>query len=90
MYQEQDMLNEIDYFRHNQSSAQWLFQQFIDSVQESSRRGQKPFASVCVLYLKGISENLKCIGNHSTISTFRTKHTLGSSVIIARPERNPQ
>lgn len=42
-------------------------------------------------HVKGISEKLKCIGNWRNIRTvFKTKNAVSSSLMTARPERNPQ
>jgi hypothetical protein len=70
-------------------------QGFIDSVinsKDSSRLNekQKPLGSVFILYVKSVSEKFKCIGNRYIIRTiFNTKHTLMSSHMKTRPERDP-
>jgi hypothetical protein len=71
-------------------------QGFIDSVinsKGSSRLNeeQKPLGSVYMPYVKGVSEKFKRIGNRYNIRTiFKTKHTLRSSLMKTRPERDPQ
>jgi hypothetical protein len=71
-------------------------QGFIDSVIDSKGSGrlneeQKPLRSVYIPYVKGTSEKLKCVGNRYNISTiFETKHTLRSSLMKTRLERDPQ
>jgi hypothetical protein len=43
---------------------------------------------VFILYVKGISEKIKCIGNpYNITSVFKRKHTLRSSLMRTRPER---
>jgi hypothetical protein len=72
-----------------------ITQGFVDSVinsKGSSRleKEQNPLGSVCVPYVKGVSE-FKRIGNRYNIRTiFKTKHTLRSSLMKTRPERDPQ
>jgi hypothetical protein len=52
---------------------------------------QKPLDSVCIPYVKGVSEKFKRIGNPYNIRTiFKTEHTLRSSLTKTRPERDPQ
>jgi hypothetical protein len=50
---------------------------------------QKPLGSVYISYVKGVSEKFKCIGNRHIRTIFRTKHTLRSSLMKTRPERDP-
>jgi hypothetical protein len=70
-------------------------QGFIDSVinsKGSSRLNeeQKPLGSVYIPYVKGVSEKFKRIGNRYNIrKIFKTKHTLRSSLMKTRPERDP-
>jgi predicted GIY-YIG superfamily endonuclease len=46
---------------------------------------------VYIPYVKGVSEKFKCIGNRYNIRTiFKTKHTLSSSRMKTRPERDQQ
>jgi hypothetical protein len=69
-------------------------QGFIDSVinaKGSSRLNeeQKPLGSVYIPYVKGVSEKFRRIGNSYNLRTiFRTKHTLRSSLMKTRPERD--
>jgi hypothetical protein len=68
---------------------------FIDSVINSKGRirmneEQKPLSSVYIPYVKGVSEKFKRIGNRYNIRTiFRTRHSLRSSLMKTRPERDP-
>jgi hypothetical protein len=41
-------------------------------------------------YVKGVSEKFTRIGNRYIRMFFKTKHTLRSSLIKTRPERDPQ
>jgi hypothetical protein len=46
---------------------------------------------VYIPYVKGVSEKFKQIGNQYNIRTiFKTKHTLRSSLMKTRPERDMQ
>jgi hypothetical protein len=46
---------------------------------------------VYIPYFKGVADKFKRIGNWCNIRTiFRTKHTLRSSLMKTRPERDPQ
>jgi hypothetical protein len=45
---------------------------------------------VYIPYVKGVSEKFKCIGNHNIRTIFKTKHTLRSSLLKTRPERDAQ
>jgi hypothetical protein len=40
--------------------------------------------------MEGVSENFKLIGNHYIRKIFQTRHTLRSTLIKTRPERDPQ
>jgi hypothetical protein len=47
--------------------------------------------SMYISYVNGISERFKLIGNHNNIRTiFKSKHTLRSSLMKTRLERDPQ
>jgi hypothetical protein len=51
----------------------------------------KPQGSVCIPYVKGVSEKFERIWNQYNIRTLvRRKHTLRSSLMITRPERGLQ
>jgi hypothetical protein len=46
---------------------------------------------VYILYVKGVSEKFKRVGNRYSIRTiFRTEHTLRSSLMKTKVERDPQ
>jgi hypothetical protein len=71
-------------------------QGFIDAVINPSeavvrKKEAKPLGFVCIAYVKGVSEKFKRIGNGYNIRTmFRTQHTLRSSLMRTRPQRDPQ
>jgi hypothetical protein len=55
------------------------------------RKKVKPLGSVYVLSVMGVSEKFKCTGNEYNIRTiYRMKYTLKSSLMITRPQRDPQ
>jgi hypothetical protein len=78
------------------TSAQRLPQVFIDSVinsKGSSRPNEEenPLVSVYIPHVKGVSKSFKRIGNRcNTCTAFKPKHTLRSSLMKIRPERDPQ
>jgi hypothetical protein len=95
-YQErQDLFNEIGILRHY-LQIKGYSQGFIDSVINSKNirrpnKEEKLLGSVCVPYMKNISEKLKLIGNRYNIRMiFKTKSTLTSSLMKTRPGRDPQ
>jgi hypothetical protein len=69
---------------------------FVDSVINSKDTGcpkkeEDPLFSVYIPYVKGISENFKRISNLYNIRIiFRTKHTLGNSLMKTKPKRDMQ
>jgi hypothetical protein len=66
-------------------------QGFIDLVINSKNKEKNPLGSLYIPYVKGISEKFKRTGNRCNIRRiFRTKHTLTSSPVKIRPERNQQ
>jgi hypothetical protein len=55
------------------------------------RNEVNPIGSVVLLYVKGISDNFKQIGNSYNIrTTFKTKHELKNKLMKTRPMSNPQ
>jgi hypothetical protein len=89
--QKQDLFNAISSLRRDLQLSGYP-QGFIDSVKSSSlNKEKKPLGSVYIVYMKDVSEKFKRIGNRYNIRTvFKTKHTLRSSFMKARPERDPQ
>jgi hypothetical protein len=89
------MVNEIENLRRD-FQLNGYPQGFIDSVINSEGSSQpnkeeKPLGSVSIPYVKGVSEKSKCIGNRYNIRMiFRTKHTLRSSLMKTRLERDLQ
>jgi hypothetical protein len=84
IYQEQqDLFDEIGSLRHDLQLSGYP-QGFIDSVINSKdsshlNKEEKPLGSLCIPYVKGVSEKFKCIGNRYNIrAIFKTKHTLRS------------
>jgi predicted GIY-YIG superfamily endonuclease len=71
-------------------------QGFINSVVRSKgssrqKKEEKPLVSVYMPYVLGVSEKFKRIGNQYNIRTvFKTKHTLRSSLVRTRPNRDPK
>jgi hypothetical protein len=90
----QDLVKEISSQRSDLQLSGYP-QGFIELVINSqgiirSNEEQKPLGSVYIPYVKGVSEKFKRIGNRYSIRTiFKTKHTLRSSVMTTRPERDP-
>jgi hypothetical protein len=70
-------------------------QGFIDSVVKSKGSSrlseeQKPLGSVYIPYIKSVLEKFRRLGTHYNIRTiFKSKHTLRSSHMKTRPERDP-
>jgi hypothetical protein len=93
--QEQDLLVEVNNLRRDLQLSVYP-QGFINLVVRSKgsshqKKEEKPLGSVSIPYVKGVSENFKCIGNQYNIRTvFITKHTLCSSLVRTRPKRDPQ
>jgi hypothetical protein len=89
------MFNEISSLRCDLQLRGYL-QDFTDSVINSKgssclNKEQKPLGSVYITNLKGVSEKFKHIGNRYNIRMiFKTTHTLWSSLMKTRPERDPQ
>jgi hypothetical protein len=90
----QDLFNEIiNLIRDFQLTC--YPQDFIDSRihskgSNSPNKQEKPLGSVYIPYVKGVSKKLKCIGNWYDIRMIKTKHSLRSSLMKTRPERDPQ
>jgi hypothetical protein len=75
-------------FKYLRPRLQWLGRQRKGSSRLSEE--QKPLGSVYIPYVKGVSEKFRRIGNRYSIRTiFKTKHTLRSSLMKTRPERDP-
>jgi hypothetical protein len=91
----QDPVNEISNLRHDFQLNAYPHG-FIDPVINSkgsshSNKKEKPLGSVNIPYVTSVSEKFKRIGNpHNIRSIFRTKHTLRSSLMKARLERDLQ
>jgi hypothetical protein len=91
----QDLFNEISSLRCDLQLTgypQGFIGLGINSKGSSHRnKEQKPLGSVYIPYMKGVSEKFKCIGNRYNIrAILKTKHTLMSSLMKIRPERDPQ
>jgi hypothetical protein len=91
----QDLFNEFGNLRHDLELNGYL-QGFNDSVSNSKgishlNKEEKPLGSVYISYVKSVTEKFKRVGNCYNIRMiFQTKHTLRSSLIKTRPERDPQ
>jgi hypothetical protein len=88
----QDLVNKIRSLRRDLQLNGYP-QGFIDLVINSKCRPNKedkPVGSVYVPYGEGVPEKFKRIRNQYYIRTiFETKHTLRSSLMKTRPERDP-
>jgi hypothetical protein len=63
----------------------------IKSKHNRQKKEEKPVSTVCIPYVKGFSEKFKRIGNRYNIRTiFRTRNTLGSSLMRKKPKWGPQ
>jgi hypothetical protein len=96
MYQErQDLFNKISSLRRDlqlNGYPQGFIVSVINSKGSSHRnKAEKPLGSVYIPYVKGDSEKFKRIGNrYNNSKIFKTKHTLKSSLLKTRPERDLQ
>jgi hypothetical protein len=93
--QEQDLVKEISSLRSDLQLSGYPHS-FIDSIiyfrgRSHLNKEQKPLGSVYIPHVKDVSEKFKHMGNWYNIRTiFKTKHTLRSSFMKIRPERDPQ
>jgi hypothetical protein len=93
-HERQDLVKEISSVRRDLQLNGYR-QGFIDSVINSKgcsrlTEERKPLGSVYIPYVKGVSEKFRRIGNRYNIRTIlKTKHSLRSSLMRTRPERNP-
>jgi hypothetical protein len=91
----QDLVNEISNLRSDLQLNGYP-QGFIDSIINSKGSGclnkeEKPLGSVYIPYMKVVSGKFKHIRNRYNIGMiFKTKHTLRSSLLKTRPERDLQ
>jgi hypothetical protein len=93
--EQQELFNEISSLRRDlqlSSYPEGFFDSIINSKGSSRlNKEQKPRGSVYISYVKGVSEKFKRIANRYNIRAIsKTKHTLRSSFIKIRPERDPQ
>jgi hypothetical protein len=54
------------------------------------RNDVKPIGSVVILYVKGISDKFKRIGNRYIRTIFKTKYTLRNTLMGTRPKSDPK
>jgi hypothetical protein len=90
----QDLFNEVSSLRSDLQPSGYP-QGFTGSAIICNGSGrlnkeQKRLGSVYIPYVKTVSEKFKPIGNrYNTRTIFETKHTLRSSLMKTRPERDP-
>jgi hypothetical protein len=93
--EQEDLYSEISSLRCDLQLSGYP-QGFIDSVINSKgsshlKKEEQPLRPVFIPYVEGVSEKFKCIGNrYNTGTIFKTEHTLRSSLMKTRLERDPQ